>query len=124
MTRSVDGLRLRKTLGRKVWCPAEPFGPDGWKMVDILGTRSVIVTAAEIDGVEFIHASIAYSDRVTLPTYDDLKILHQAAFNGGYAYQVFAPPSAHINIHPTALHLWGRVDGMPILPEFGSGGTI
>jgi len=42
----------------------------------------------------------------------------------GYAYQVFAPPSQHVNIHPYALHLWGKVDGSPTLPEFGKYGTI
>ena len=45
-------------------------------------------------------------------------------FPEGWAYQVFAPPWAHINIHPNALHLWGRLDGANVLPDFGSWGTI
>ena len=124
MSTTVNGLRLRKILGRSDWMPPEPFGPDGWRMISADMSRSVLATAAEIDGVEYIHASIANSDGVTMPTYEDLKLLHRAVFDCGYAYQVFAPPSAHINLHPTALHLWGRVDGMPVLPEFGSEGSI
>ena len=49
--------------------------------------------------------------------------MHRAVFPG-YAYQVFAPPESHVNIHGNALHLWGRADGKPILPEFGDMGTI
>lgn len=59
-----------------------------------------------------------------MPTYDDLCLLHRAVFKDGYAYQVFAPPSRHVNIHQYALHLWGRSDGKPVLPEFGCEGTI
>jgi hypothetical protein len=37
---------------------------------------------------------------------------------------VFAPPSEHVNIHDHALHLWGRLDGARVLPDFGRFGTI
>ncbi|TQK29408.1 hypothetical protein [Arthrobacter sp. SLBN-53] len=59
-----------------------------------------------------------------MPTYDELGRLHRAAFGDGYAYQVFAPAAQHVNIHQNALHLWGRADGPPCLPEFGLFGTI
>ena len=55
---------------------------------------------------------------------DILADLHAAVFGAGYAYQVFAPPSEHVNIHEFALHLWGRLDGRSALPEFGAGGSI
>jgi hypothetical protein len=45
-------------------------------------------------------------------------------FGHGWSYQVFAPPSQHVNIHEHALHLWGRVDGTNVLPSFGVLGTI
>lgn len=119
---TVSGLKLRKVLGREEWLPPVPFGPDGWRMLHQNGSASVIVTAADFDGVEYIHASVADSDE--MPTYWDLALLHKAVFKDGYAYQVFAPPVQHVNIHPNALHLWGRADGAAVLPEFGLAGTI
>ena len=74
------------------------------------------------DPTEYLHASISTP---TMPTYDDLILLHRAVFGRRrFAYQVFAPVDKHLNFHPTALHLWGRADGAPILPDFGRHGAI
>jgi len=114
---SVDILAIRKALGRDTWGPPLAFGPDGWRMSGSDAASSVIVTVAWHDVAEFIHASIARADH--LPSYGDLVELHQAVWRGkGWAYQVFAPSAEHVNIHPHALHLWGRLDGKPVLPEF------
>lgn len=119
--KTIDGLRLRKRLGRDEWSVPVEFGPDGWLLRGPHGA-GVIATVAPFDGVEYIHASIA---KPVMPSYDDLVMLHRAVFGQhGYAYQVFAPRSQHVNIHATALHLWGRADGAAILPEFGAGGSI
>lgn len=121
----VNGLALRKALGRQAWGVPRPNGCCGW-MVDGLATGSiarVIVTADHItDSVNWIHASI--SRRHSMPTYGDLKLLHAAVFGDRWAYQVFAPPAQHVNIHVNALHLYGRTDGQPALPDFGRFGTI
>jgi hypothetical protein len=85
----------------------------------------VIVTAFELDDTEWIHASMTRDNRV--PTYEDLCRLHRAVWGEhGYAYQGFYPPATHVNLHEHALHLWGRADGKPVLPDFGAafGGTI
>ncbi|MEH3129405.1 MAG: hypothetical protein PGN27_05510 [Mycolicibacterium neoaurum] len=119
---TVPPLRLPKVMGRHDWHAPREFGPDGWKMLHTNGTSSIIVTADRLDAVMYIHASIAHND--TLPTYDELGRLHRAAFGDGYAYQVFAPAAQHVNTHQNALHLWGRADGLPCLPEFGLFGTI
>jgi hypothetical protein len=115
---------LGPIIGRKlggVWRWTQ-FGPDGIKGVDGQG-RSVIVSAADHDGVEFIHASVARPER--LPSYHDLVALHQAVWGpNGFAYQVFASQDRHVSIHSTALHLWGRSDGANVLPDFGEMGTI
>lgn len=127
MATSINVLRLRGIMGRRQWLPPEPFGPDGWRMYNRDYTRSVIVTVSDRPGWdgEYVHASIATADGETLPTYADLCQLHEAVFaDHGYAYQIFAPADQHVNIHPTALHLWGRLDGKPVLPEFGQMGTI
>lgn len=95
------------------------FGPQGFSADIARGGDhgSLIVTQSDYpdEPVEWLHASIAWADR--LPTYDELGLVHRAIFGRKrYAYQVFAPESAHVNIHPNALHLWGRVDGRPALP--------
>ena len=70
-----------------------------------------------------IHASRTGQDRV--PTYDELIQLHHAVWGErGYSYQVQAPVDRHVNIHPHALHLWGRADGARVLPDFGKWGSI
>ena len=118
MSTSIDILKIRRRLGRDIWMPPTEFGPDGWRMVTRHGYESCIVTAANHDGVEYVHASIANAHQ--MPLYEDLVELHYAVWgDNGYAYQVFAPRAAHVNIHEHALHLWGRLDGAPVLPEFG-----
>lgn len=119
MLTAIDPLQLRRVFGRDHWNPPQPFGDNGWALTSAHGDGSVLVTDGEWDdGHTWRHASIARPDR--MPTYDDLVLLHQAAFGGGYAYQVFAPPGKHINIHHYALHLWGRADGARVLPDFAT----
>lgn len=123
--RTLDGLGIRKRLGRADWGAPDEFGPDGWTFVSRVPTDPgrIIVTAWDHDdGHPWIHASISRADR--MPDYADLKLLHEAIWPNGYAYQVFVPPSEHVNIHDQALHLWGRADNTPAFPPFDFGGTI
>lgn len=124
MSTTIDILRIRRYLGRKIWQPPRPHGPDGWTLLNYDGRSSIIVTAADWgDGTVWVHASRTGPDRI--PTYDELQELHRAVWGeGGYSYQVQAPAAQHVNIHPYALHLWGRSDGAPVLPEFGALGSI
>jgi len=124
VTTSIDILGVRKVLGgRDLWLPPQELGPDGWTLVNRDRTSSVVVTCADWDGVDWLHASIAHADRD--PTYTELAQLHLAVWQGrGFAYQVFAPANRHVNIHEHALHLWGRLDGSNTLPDFGEWGTI
>lgn len=123
---TIDGSALRQLMGRKEWAAPIPFGPDGWVMDRRDATSRIIVTAGPVEAgsnVDWIHASISRPDR--LPDYEDLKQLHRAVWRGtGWAYQVFASTSHHVNIHEYALHLWGLPDGSAVLPEFGADGSI
>jgi hypothetical protein len=85
---------------------------------------SVIVSQCEMDaGAEWIHASFAWLNHV--PSYADLVVLKAGVFGDRReAYQVFPPAARHVNIHPNALHLWGRADGGRVLPDFDQWGTI
>ena len=120
MSTTINGLNLRAKFGRSMWAVPEPFGPDGWRMLSFDQGSSVIVTTFDwTDGVVYHHASIA---RQSMPSFEDLVTLHLAVWGvHGYAYQMFVPQSSHVNIHPHALHLWGRADGAPVLPDFGAG---
>jgi hypothetical protein len=121
---SVNGLRLRAALGRTVWLPPRRYGTDGWLLDRRDGTGRAIVTAwTEDDGSDWAHASISRVGQ--LPTWPELGALHRAVWGTtGWAYQVFAPADQHVNIAEYALHLWGRLDGQRLLPDFGAAGTI
>lgn len=110
---TIDILRVRAVLGRKTWTVPQPFGEDGWSIDRFDGTARALVTShEEDDGVTWLHASLSHHD--TDPTYAELQLLHHAVWGRtGWAYQVFAPSEAHVDIHTHALHLWGRQDGQP-----------
>lgn len=124
MPTTIDILRVRRILGRDEWLPPEPFGPDGWRLISRAGDCSAVVSAAPMDdGAVWIHASMTRPGRV--PTYAEMCQLHRAVWgDAGYSYEVHPPRSQHVNIHEHALHLWGRADGRPVLPEFGMAGSI
>lgn len=124
MPATLNPLLIRQRLGRKQWGVPERFGPDGWKFDHLHQPSRIIVSVApQDDGVEWIHASMSHDNGGRIPTYEDLLDLHHAVFGAGWAYHVFAPRTEHVNIHEV-LHLWGRLDGEPALPNFGRFGTI
>lgn len=124
----INGLQLRRALGREEWGVPQENGCCGWIIDGLANGRHsrVIVTgdhlSDQVNGNNWIHASISHRD--SMPGYEAMKLLHNAVFGDRWAYQVFAPGAAHINIHAYALHLFGRVDGEPALPDFGRFGTI
>jgi hypothetical protein len=66
---------------------------------------------------EWVHASMNRVER--MPDYDDLVKLHRSVWGrNGWSYQYFVPESKHVNLKAHALHLWGRLDGQPVLPDF------
>jgi hypothetical protein len=120
MASNIDALRIRRALGSSDWLPPMPYGPDGWAFQHRQEPSSVLVSCDVMgDGAVWVHASMTRDGEV--PSYGDLKLLHRAVFGDGWSYQVFTPPSDHVNIHEFALHLFGRLDGEPALPDFTQG---
>jgi hypothetical protein len=129
-----DVLAIRARLGRDRWGPpiARPItGPSGASFVRSDGKRSIIVTSSGLapdiaDGHTWLHASIsAHPNSAPVPEYEELAQLRYAVWGEhGWAFQVFAPAASHVNIRANALHLWGRLDGTRIHPDFGWAGTI
>jgi len=126
-----DLAHLVRTLRNAGYCPRPPlpWGPRGAavRLVDADGgghLGSVVASQyREDDGVEWLHASIAW--QTWMPTYQDLVTLKKGVFGDRReAYQLFPPAARHVNIHAHALHLWGRADGARVLPDLGRWGTI
>lgn len=132
MTNSANVVRT--ILGRHDWNFPRPYGkPDrGYDhagfVLDHLRQRSRIIVSVEdapeeIGGGRWAHASMSHQDRV--PDYEEMCLLHAAVWGSeGWSYEVHAPRAEHVNINETVLHLWGREDGAPVLPDFGFRGTI
>jgi len=119
--------RVRKSWPEVRALLPRQYGPSGVAVTLLTANRvhagSIIVTQAEHEGADWLHASIAWDD--AMPDYEDLTALKLAVFGPHReAYQVFPPASRHVNIHDYALHLWGRADGRNVLPLFGADGTI
>lgn len=119
MTTHFAPLKIRQRLGQ-AWGPPSEFGTDGWQYRHTFERGAVIITCSDHDGFEgeIVHASMAFVDRD--PTYLEMAHLQRSVWPGGYAYMVFAPEEFHVNIHEHALHLWGRLDGKPLLPELSA----
>lgn len=116
-------VRSKLELGTgKPW-RTRTFGESGFLLVS--APLSVIYTWAdeeETPGLLWLHASIAHANR--MPRYEELQLLHASVFGPRWGYEIFAPAAAHVNLHEYARHLWGRLDGQAVLPNFGKHGTI
>lgn len=119
--------RVMPTMGDGSWYIDEDVPAEFRRMIFTYGPTAEWIMQSEQDdwppdAQMWLHASISRPHEI--PTYDDLARMHQAVWPDGWSYQVFAPASEHVNIHPFALHLWGRLDGRAELPNFGALGTI
>lgn len=101
-----------------------PFGPHGEQCrvrgLDGADGSLILTQSDQDDGVDYLHVSLAFTKRD--PTYGELAAVHRAIFGRRrWAYLPFAPAVEHVNIHSHALHLFGRVDGARVLPDFTRG---
>jgi hypothetical protein len=104
--------------------------PRGWQIVQLWGQgycvqqiggglRVIIDCEEKSDGHEWLHVSV--SRKSWTPTHEDMQTV-KTDFIGAwrYAYAVWPPVDKYVNIHPHCLHLWARLDGKPVLPEFSA----
>lgn len=116
-------LRLSEFIPRVLpdgWKILQPFG-DGFVCQHRSGIRVIVTTGDFEDNRDWMHISVSRKDRI--PSWDDLKFVKNTFAETRFGYQVFAPPSDHVNIHDFCLHIWVPLTGSP-LPNFGAGGTI
>lgn len=98
----------------KGWTVIRQWG-DGWA-VQNGGLRAIIDCSIKADGNWWLHLSV--SRKAWNPTHDDMAIAKAAFLGDRYAYAVWPPADKYVNIHPYCLHLWARLDGTAVLPEF------
>ena len=122
-----DPEEIRARLGGRTWGPPVDFAT-GWRFQRRDNTLVVLVSAAvwpDLPDAPIIPASMSRHTPQSIPTYDDLQLLHRAVWPTGNALQAFVPGDDHVNIRSNVLHLWGRSDGQRLWPvNFGALGTI
>lgn len=106
------------------WDKPLAFEEDGWFFTGQHKGIILTIDPTSEPGVDWLHASFSYQLRSRIPSYNDMKLMHRAVWGDGHAYQCFVPADEHINITSNVLHLFGRADGKPVLPDFGRFGTI
>jgi hypothetical protein len=120
---NINAVAIQKALGQG-WGEPTPLGEDAWT-IDGHYKRVIVSYDDETEpGTVWIHASISHQDPHRMIGYGELKQMHKAVYGDGHSYQCFVPADEHINIRNNVLHLWGRLDGQPVLPDFGRHGTI
>ena len=81
---------------------------DGMKIILSLETK---------DGHDWIHVSCSFPTQ--LPRWKDLQQIKDAIIGReAQAVQVLAPASEHVNYHEYCLHLYARLDGSRVVPDF------
>lgn len=99
--------------------------PKGWEIVRPWGLgfalrsgglRAIIDCGEKADGQMWLHLSV--SREKWAPSHQDMTAAKLAFLGDRYAYAVWSPKDRYVNIHPFCLHLWARLDGAPVLPEF------
>ena len=110
---------LKPLLDWKFQCPrdwhiVQQWG-NGWACQSG-GLRAIIDCSVKADGEQWLHLSISRKDWD--PTHFDMCKAKTDFLENRYAYSVFPPAENYVNIHSHCLHLWARLDGEPVLPEF------
>lgn len=79
----------------------------------------IVSVRRELDGRRWLHLSTSFRTRV--PTWEELRDTTRLFLGRERcAVQVIPPESQHVNIAPTALHVWSCWDG-PTVPDFTQG---
>jgi hypothetical protein len=99
--------------------------PRGWTILQPCGSGLalkkgellvIIDCSIKQDGNCYIHVSVSRPNRT--PNHEEMKAVKNDFLGDRYAYSVWPPANKYVNIHKHCLHLWARVDGQPVLPEF------
>lgn len=93
---------------------------DGSKYLNHRAHLAAIVSCQrETDGQFWIHLSVSHRDRV--PNWQELIETKQVFLGDREAYMVHPPKARYVNLHPHVLHLFARLQGEAVLPDFTQG---
>ncbi len=99
--------------------------PRGWRVLHPWGNglalqhgdlKVIIDCSPKKDGECWLHVSASRVNRT--PSHEDMALIKTAFLGERYAYSVWPPSEKYVNIHKHCLHLWARLDGAAVLPEF------
>lgn len=114
-------LELCAKLPAAVWRMLEATPDGGYFQSDRLRLTVICSIAREQDGHLWVHASVSQYGK-KLATYEQLALVKRLFIGEARtAYQLFVPPSEHVNLIPYVLHLWARLDGTSVTPDFTHG---
>ena len=123
---------LAAALKERKPCPVPAIElPAGWRFLmksdegffaynDARELKVGLSECIEKDGRRWRHVSASKPKRV--PNYEEMCLVKNIFVGEEVeAYQVGAPKSRHVSIHPYCLHWWAPMDGA-VLPDFSMGG--
>src|SRR3954470_24168570 len=102
------------------WHFLQPWG-DGHAFAHKNGLRVLIDCEEKSDRRRWLHVSV--SRKNWIPSHIDMRLVKDAFIGPArYAYFVFPPSAAYVNIHEHCLHLWALAEGDDgrVLPEFSA----
>lgn len=76
----------------------------------------VIAEVAVYQTIPWLHVSCSFSDRI--PTHDDLREVKTNFVGDRLAVQIFPQESEYVNDMPFVLHLWAKLIGDRLTPDF------
>lgn len=137
-----EASRLEKLAETAKDSAAEAWVPDGviqaaisrippsWSMIRRVesggyfrrGTLQAGVTVGRYqDGNVWLHVSVCGRKGQNdwyIPTWEEMSRAKNDLIGDKWAYQVMPDAQNHVNIHPYCLHMFARLDGKSVLPDF------
>lgn len=80
------------------------------------GYLRVITEVAEREGAPWSHVSMSH--HACLPTWEEILEAKVLLLGDRLAIQVLPPKDEYINLHPYVLHLWCKLEGPRLVPDF------
>jgi hypothetical protein len=112
------------------WRPSTVLPPE-WSIVEFnneYGAKyrnsrrelvAIFSCCRENDGQYWLHLSVSHGRRI--PLHDEMRLCKELFLGNREAYAVWPPKERYVNLHPHVLHLFARLDDVPVLPDFTKG---
>lgn len=104
--------------------------PPSWSMIRRVGSggyfrrgtlQAGVTVARYQDGNVWLHVSVCGrkgKDDWYIPSWEEMSRAKNDLIGNKWAYQVMPPPKDYVNVNPYCLHIFARLDGTSVLPDF------